>query len=181
MAIGTMTAQQLAGLRQDGNRYELVGGELRMMSPAGGRHGRVAMNLGALLRSHVVERDLGVVYAAETGFLLSRNPDTVRAGDVAFVSHARLEGIEDDTGYLPLAPDLVGEVVSPSDSPGEVDQKAHAWIAAGTRLVLVVNSQARMVRVHKAAAPVVELGEDDALDPGDVVPGWHPRVGDFFA
>ena len=81
-----MTAQQLAALPDDGKRYELVRGELHMMSPAGHEHGRVAMRLGSQLEQHVRGHQLGTVYAAETGFLIAREPDTVRAPDVAFVS-----------------------------------------------------------------------------------------------
>lgn len=87
--------KQFAALSVDTARSELIEGELRMMSPAGGRQGRVTMNCGRLLANHVDEHNLGVVYAAETGFVLARDPDTVRAPDVAFVSAARLSEIGD--------------------------------------------------------------------------------------
>jgi Uma2 family endonuclease len=78
--------EQLAELSGSEGRCELVRGELRMMSPAGGRHGQVAMQCGRLLANHVETHGLGVVYAAETGFILARDPDTVRAPDVAYRS-----------------------------------------------------------------------------------------------
>src|SRR5258706_2691268 len=116
----------------DGWRYELVDGGLRGVSPAGQEHGRVAMNLGSRLAQFVRERALGVVFAAETGFLIRRQPDTVRAPDVAFVSSARQSAAE---GFFPGAPDLAVEVVSPSDSFVEVEEKVLEWLGAGSQAV----------------------------------------------
>ena len=64
-----------------------------------------------MLASHVDAHQLGLVFAAETGFILSRNPDTVRAPDVAFVTQGRIDALDDITGFVPLAPDLVAEVI----------------------------------------------------------------------
>ncbi|MEM7315631.1 MAG: Uma2 family endonuclease, partial [Planctomycetota bacterium] len=129
------TAEQLATLPSDGNRYELIEGILYMMSPAGSDHGRVAMTIGALLYQHVKSHRLGETFAAETGFRISSDPDTVRAPDAAFVSQARLDASPPDgTSYLPLAPDLVVEVISPNDVFAEVERKASQWLAAGSRL-----------------------------------------------
>ena len=122
-AASPITAQQFAAMADDGKRYELVEGVLQMMSPAGGRHGFVAMRIGALLEPHVRSRKLGRVCAAETGFLLSTDPDTVRAPDVAFVNAEAIGKIDDLNGYLPVAPDLAVEVVSPSDTSTEVEAK----------------------------------------------------------
>ncbi len=176
----TVTAEQLLVLPDDGKRYELIQGELRMMSPAGGRHGRVAHNVGLILGTHVRQTELGVVFAAETGFLIARDPDTVRAPDVAFVNGERLEHIEDDAGYLPLAPDLVGEVISPSDTFSEVEKKAFGWLSAGTRMVLLIDPETRTLHVYRAADRILVLNEEAELDACDVVPGWRFRVGELF-
>lgn len=127
-----VTADQLLRLSAQGKRYELVKGELREMAPTGGRHGRVAIRLGGRLNSYVDEHNLGEVFAAETGFRLSKDPDTVRAPDVAFVARGRLpeEGLP--AGYPEIAPDLVVEVLSPSDAAVE------DWLEAGVKLVWVV-------------------------------------------
>lgn len=101
----------------DGSAYELVEGELRRMAPAGFQHGDVAARIGARLWQYAHDHDLGSV-VAETGFLLSRGPDTVRAPDAAFVSRHRLPPEDDHTGFLALAPDLVVEVVSLGTEPG---------------------------------------------------------------
>jgi Uma2 family endonuclease len=175
-----MTAEQLATLPDGGARYELVEGELRMMSPAGGRHGRVAIKLALLLANHVLPADLGAVYAAETGFILTRDPDTVRAPDVAFVAKSRLAEIQDERGFVPFAPDLAGEVISPNESFANLRAKALAWLAAGTRLVLLVDPEVKQVHVYRGPDNIVVLGLMDQLDADDVVAGWRIGVADLF-
>jgi Uma2 family endonuclease len=173
-------ARSLLGMRSDGRRYELVEGVLRMMAPAGGRHGRVAHTLGLILGMHVRSRQLGIVYAAETGFLLSRGPDTVRAPDVAFVGRDRAVHIDDDQGFVAVVPDLVGEVVSPRDSFSDVEEKVLAWLAAGTRLVIVVDPTTRTLHAYRGPDRVVVLREGESLDAGDVVPGLTIGVAELF-
>ena len=174
------TATQLAAMPDDGNRYELVDGELRMMSPAGRRHGRVAMRLGSLLDQHVSQNSLGEVLAAETGFLLSTDPDTVRAPDVAFVRANRLKGLDDVQGYLPVAPDLVAEVVSPSDSSSQIESKAQMWLAAGTAVVLVVDPASQTIRVYRDPSVIKVLHVDDVLEVDEVVKGWKLKIAAIF-
>ena len=176
----SVSAEELLRLPDDGNRYELVAGELRMMSPAGARHGRVAHNVALSLGTHVRHADLGVVFAAETGFLLSRDPDFVLAPDVAFVHSARLEQGAVDVSYLPLAPDLVGEVISPSDSFSGVEEKALTWLAAGTRMVLLIDPGTKTLHVYRALDNIAVLDENSSFDAGDVVPGWRFQVDELF-
>ncbi len=151
-----------------------------MMSPAGGRHGRIAARIGKLMAIHVDEYQLGECFAAETGFVLSRNPDTVRAPDVAFVSQEKMAALQDDSGFLPFAPDLAVEVVSPNDSFAEVEGKAWMWIASGTRLVLIVEPESETVYVYRAGTDIQVLDPQSVLDATDVVPGWRVQVADFF-
>jgi Uma2 family endonuclease len=179
-AAAVVDARALLDMRDDGQRYELVEGVLRMMSPAGGRHGRVAHALALILGTHVRNRQLGVVYAAETGFLLARDPDTVRAPDVAFVGRERAVGIDDDHGFVAVIPDLVGEVVSPRDSFSDVEEKVLAWLAAGTRLVIVIDPRTRTLHAYRRPDRVVVLREGESLDAGDVVPGLLIGVADLF-
>src|SRR5882762_6997701 len=152
----------------DGYRYELVKGELIRMSPPGAEHGSVTMNVAGPLYQHVRENDLGVVYAAETGFKLDADPDTVRAPDVAFVSRSRREEAGTVKAYWIGAPDLAVEVLSPHDRPRRVDEKVANWLEAGTRMVWVVNSKTRTVTVFRPDNTIV-LREEDILDGGDVV------------
>jgi Uma2 family endonuclease len=175
-----VTAEELLRMPDDGFRYELVCGELRKMPPAGHVHGRLAATLTASLVRYVTANQLGAVYAAETGFILRRNPDTVRAPDVAFIRQQRVQEVGDVAGYWPGAPDLAIEVVSPSDSYAEVEEKVFEWLEAGTLMVLVVNPRRRSVTVYRSLADIIVLTQNDALDGGDVVPGWTMPVKDIF-
>jgi Uma2 family endonuclease len=175
-----LSAEELLAKSDDGRRYELVQGELRMMSPAGAKHGRIALKLARRLGDHVEQHDLGETFAAETGFLLEQNPDTVRAPDVAFVSHARLRGLADHPGYLPLAPDLVAEVVSPNDSSSDVEEKALGWLSAGVAVVLVVDPQTKTIRDYRSAQEI-RVYSEGSIELDGVVSGYHLEVSELFA
>ena len=175
------TAEQLAQLPDDGNRYELVDGVLTMMSPAGGRHGRIAGRIFKLLVNYVDDHKLGVVFAAETGFLISTGPDTVRAPDAAFVCREKMEQLGDDTGFLPFAPELAVEVVSPNDSFAAIENKAFSWLDAGTQLVLIVEPESATVHAYRSRSNIKVLNSSDTIDADDVVAGWTVRVEELFA
>lgn len=175
-----MTADELLKMPDDGFRYELVKGELRKMAPAGHEHGRVAVRFTWRLAQHVETNRLGVVYAAETGFKIAADPDTVRAPDVAFVSRERLDEIKSASGFWPGAPDLAVEVVSPGDTYTEVEEKAIDWLAAGARMVLALNPRKRTVTVYRSLKDIVILHDDVALDFDDTVPGFKIAVKDIF-
>jgi len=174
------TAEELLRMPYDGFRYELVRGVLRRMTPAGNQHGKLAMKIGAHLFQYVEQNNLGTVYAAETGFRLSSNPDTVRAPDVAFVSARRIEEVGESQGYWPGAPDLAVEVISPEDVYAEGEEKVLDWLEAGTRLVAVVNPRKRTVTVYRSLSDIVVLTDENILDGSDVVPGWKMAVKDLF-
>lgn len=151
------------------------------MTPAGHPHGRIAVRITWPLAQYVEERGLGTVYAAETGFVLARNPDTVRAPDVAFVRRERVEEMGDTGGYWPGAPDLAVEVVSPGDAYAEVEGKVSEWLRAGARMVIVADPSNRVVKVHRGPTEVATLTEDDEIEGADVVPGWRMSVRSLFA
>jgi Uma2 family endonuclease len=176
-----VTADELLLMPDDGFRYELVKGELRRMNPAGNVHGRVTMNVAWRLARYVVENQLGAVYAAETGFRLSSDPDTVRSPDVAFVSQARIEEVGEVEGFWPEAPDLAVEVISPGDSYSEVEEKVFAWLDAGTKMVVVINPQQRSATVYKSPSDITALTEADVLIGGDIVPGFRLAIREIFA
>lgn len=176
--VPAVTADEVLRLPKDGFRYELVAGELVRRSPAGAQHGFVSAALAELLRRHVRQHRLGAVFGAETGFLLARNPDTVLAADVAFVSRARLLPTGIPRGFLPFAPDLVAEVRSPSDSRS-AQQKANAWLAAGSALCWIVDPDSRRVHVHTSDGVCV-LDADADLGGGDVLPGFRVAVRELF-
>ncbi|HKO58337.1 MAG TPA: Uma2 family endonuclease [Thermoanaerobaculia bacterium] len=169
-----MTADELLRLPDDGYRYELVRGELKRMSPGGAKHGKIGMRIGAPLGTYVVGRRLGEVFTSETSFLLSRNPDTVRCPDVAFVRTERL--VDTDAAY-PGAPDLVVEVISPGDTHAEVLRKTAEYLNAGVQAVILVDPRRKSVIVHRpsGATPL-----DEVLAVEDVVPGWQIPLSAIF-
>lgn len=176
----TTTADELLAMPEDGIRRELVEGELREMTPAGRRHARVARNILRSLDAHVVQHGLGEVYP-EYGYVLGREPDTVRAPDVSFLRSGRLEAGGEEEGYFPGVPDLAVEVVSPSDRYSAVSLKVDEYLEAGTPMVVLVDPPRRTVTVHRSRTEVAVLSEGDVLDGGDVVPGWTLPVRDIFA
>jgi Uma2 family endonuclease len=176
-----MTAEELFDLPDDGMRHELVEGELRTMPPAGFEHGDVAAELLFHVKAFVDAGKLGVVLAAETGFVLRRGPDTVRAPDVAFVRTERVPPREQRRKFAELAPDLVAEVTSPSDRVSEVNRKVAQWLDAGVRFVWVVDPESGVVVAHQPGGVAHLLRGDDVLDGGEVLPGFTLPLPDLFA
>src|ERR1700741_2507215 len=132
---GTMTADELWMLPDDGKRHELLAGRLTVMEPTGAEHGLVAGGVFGLMREHGGSLDLGVAFAAETGFVIGRTPDTVRAPDAAFVTKERYEALGSTDRFWPEAPAFSVEVLSPGDTTAEVQAEAFAWLDAGTTAV----------------------------------------------
>jgi Uma2 family endonuclease len=177
---GLVTAEQLLRMPDDGFRYELVEGELCRMTPGGGEHGYLALELGAELRNHVKAHQLGRTFGAETGFRLASDPDTVRAADAAFVRRERADEVGRIAEFWPGAPDLAVEVISPRDSYSEVHGKALEWLEAGSRMVVVVDPRKRTITCYRSRDEIRVLTEEDVLDGAEVVPGWKMRVGEVF-
>ena len=174
-----MTAEELLALPDDVHA-ELVDGVLVVMSPASGPHGSIATRLLGVLYAWVQERGAGELFDSSTGFLLRRHPDTVRSPDVAFVRAERLPGGV-QPGFVPLAPDLAVEILSPSNSAAEMNHKLADYFRHGTRLVWVVDPDARTVTTYAAGAVPRRLGGDDPLEGGDVLPGLAVPVAALFA
>ncbi len=176
-----MTAEDLLELPEDHMRHELIEGELRTMPPAGHEHGSLGSELFLSLGNHVKANRLGKVYLAETGFTVSREPDTVLAPDVAFVSTERLNLIHRREGYFPGVPDLAVEVISPSDRYSEVEEKVKSWLQHGTRMVIVVDPRTETLKVYRSPSDVQILTREDTLECGDVIPGWTLSLAELFA
>jgi Uma2 family endonuclease len=175
-----LTAEELYLLADDGQRYELVRGELICMAATGGQHGIVASRLDYRLRAFVESHALGEVCAAETGFRLSQNPDTVRAPDVSFIARERLPTQGAPEGYWPFAPDLAVEVISPSDRFDDVLTKVQEYLRAGTRLVWVFHPRTKTVTIYRANGDVQLLQEQEGLSGEEVLPGFHCQIREFF-
>jgi Uma2 family endonuclease len=175
-----MTAEELMALPDDGWQYELIEGVLHRMSPAGNEASAIALRIGGRIDAFAFERRLGTVTGADGGYFFGRDPDTVRAPDVAFVRAGRLPPPAEREGYSPVIPDLAVEVVSPNDSAREVAEKVAFYLANGVPLVWVVRPRPRTVTVHRAGGEPVVLGEGDVLDGGEVLPGFRLPVADLF-
>jgi Uma2 family endonuclease len=175
-----MTAEEFLMASVPDGKAELVRGELRVTPPAGGPHGVAAINLVVLLSNHARATGAGRAFGDGFGYELVRLPHTVRVPDGSFVRAHRLpeEGI--GPGLLKLAPDLAIEVLSPSETASELQEKLDDYKAAGTPLVWVVDPMRRTVMVVASDAPVEWLHEADVLEGGEVVPGFSCRVADIF-
>lgn len=168
-----VTADELLEISaRDENRYELIQGKVRVMSPAGGEHGFIAARLNARILIHAEDNRLGAVFAAETGFVLETNPDMVRAPDVAYI-RANQARSRISSHYVPGAPDLAVEVVSPGDRADEVQDKVQDWLSHGAQLVWVVEPKTRTVTVYRPDGTANVLQATDTLDGEDVLPGFR--------
>jgi Uma2 family endonuclease len=173
-------AEQLYELPDDGLKYELLRGRL-VSDPLPDRiHGRTVARISYLISNFVDSSRLGVVYTGGTGFVLARQPDTVRGPDVAFLSNERERETENARPYLPGAPDLAVEVVSPSDRTREVLGKASDYLAAGSRIVWVVNPVREEVSVFRSPFAPRVLAGTDLLDGEDVLPGLSVTIAEIF-
>lgn len=174
------TAAELELMPYARGRYELIRGELIQLSPAGRQHGNIGFEFARQFSNFVKAHHLGEVYLAETGFILNREPDTVRAPDFAFIRKARLAEIEGVTGYIPIPPDLAMEVISPTDRYTEVNQKTQDWLLFGVRVVIVINPRNQETAVHRPDVTPVILNADATLELPEIVPGWSMALGELF-
>src|SRR5690349_1565335 len=163
-----MTADELLHVRIPDKRVELVRGRLVVRELRGLQHGRVTMELAGRLDTHVRGADLGQVLPA-VGFKLASDPDTVRGPDIAFIRSDRLPDPE-PAGFPDFAPDLVAEVLSPGDRPGEILAKVADWLSAGTRLVWVVDPLRRVARVYRQDGSETIVTAEASLEGEDVLP-----------
>ncbi|MBI4441802.1 MAG: Uma2 family endonuclease [Acidobacteria bacterium] len=175
-----LTSEDLWKRVADGSRYELSEGELLPMTPVGMEHGAIVGAILELLRKYVRKENLGLV-GTEIGFRLARDPDTVRAPDVAFVAKHRLpkEGVPKK--FAEFAPDLAVEVLSPEDTASEVLRKIEEYLAAGVALAWVVDPATRTVTVYRSLRDIQILSADQELDGGTVLPGFRARVAEIFS
>lgn len=174
-----VTADELMRLSTDGGRYELVRGELQILSFASSEQSVVTAALTTLVGLFVRQHALGATCVA-AGFQLEHDPDTVLAPDISFIERRRFEAAVLTGKFWQGPPDLAVEVKSPGDRAGEASAKAQSWLAHGTHQVWIVNPKKRTVTVYHQDGRVVVLSEADELEGGDVVPGFTCPIHKIF-
>jgi len=177
-ATKAFTVEDVERFAADGRDFELLQGELIEVSPTSRRHGRSAGNILVPLSTYVKKEKAGEAFV-EVGFILQRNPDVLLGPDVSFVRADCLTE-QDEDGFLPLAPDLAVEVISPSERRGTIARKVRAYLDAGVPLLWLVYPLRGNVVVHEAGQPPRTLSEDDTLDGGAVLPGFTLPVREIF-
>jgi Uma2 family endonuclease len=174
-----MTAEQLERIEIPGKSTELVRGRLVVLEPPGTYHGKLAGRLLVRVGAFVESHRLGEVFGQDTGFRIASNPDTVRAPDLAFLGHERAARVA-RRGYAAVAPDLVAEIISPDDRPGEVRAKIAEWLDAGVRLAWELDPDRRVARMHRPDGSQSLVDADDELDGGAVLPGFRCELKDLY-
>lgn len=174
-----VTAEELLAMGDIG-RCELIDGEIIHMAPAGAEHGNIAARLLVRIGGFVEKHSIGNAYAAETGFTITRNPDTTRAPDVGFVSKERLPRIS-KRGFFDGAPDLAVEVMSPDDRVSEVIAKVDQWLAAGTMSVWIVDPPNKTIEIYRRDAQLLRYRAGDVLRDEPTLPGFELAINEVFA
>lgn len=175
-----LTVEQFEWLpEEDGYRVELSAGRLVREPLPGPRHGRIGVKLAARIDAYAVEHNLGLTFG-EAGFVLRRDPDTVRGPDVSFVSHARLPAQGYAGTFWHMAPDLAVEILSPSNRWPDMRRKANEYLDAGSRLVWLIDPARRCASVHQAGAAALHVDAAGVLDGGAVLPGFSLPLADLF-
>jgi Uma2 family endonuclease len=172
-----ITAEALLELG-DASPCELVQGEIIHMTPPGFEHGDIAVEIAYRIKSFIRGKGLGKV-VGEAGFVLARNPDTVRSPDVAFVRRDRAPAHRWPK-YFDGAPDLAIEVVSPWDSRSEVAAKVDQWLAAGTQSVWIIDPPNRSIEVYRVGNKIIRYRDEDELRDEPVLPGFALKLAEFF-
>jgi Uma2 family endonuclease len=174
-----LTGEELARLGDIG-RSELVKGEIVSMSPTGYVHGGIEVEIAATLRVFVRQHQSGRVFSGEVGIYTGRDPDTVRAADVAFVSNERMSQVKSQS-YLDVAPELVVEVLSPDDRWSDLTDKLDEYFAIGVKVIWVVDPRRKQVYVYRSVTDVQRLAVEETLTGGEALPGFSVPVAELFA
>lgn len=180
VATKLITVEALEAMGGGGRHSELVDGVLLEMSPTAWDHGFIASDLHEFLAPYVRSRRLGQLLIAGAGFAVAREPDSVLAPDIAFVSTERLDDVKRGRGFSPVAPDLVVEIESTSNSERQIARKMELYLAGGTRLIWLIRPRTRAVLVYRPDRPVETLTAADELDGHDVLPGFRLKIGELF-
>jgi Uma2 family endonuclease len=145
---------------------------------AGRSHAKFQVKLGARLLAYADETGRGLVLGG-AGIFTHRNPDTVRGADILFISHDRYARCGTST-FLDVAPELVVEIYSPDDHPGEVARKVQEYLSVGVDRVWVVSLRRQTVQIHSPTASPETLGIGDILRDEEILPGFSLPLSELF-
>jgi Uma2 family endonuclease len=173
-----VTAEELWRLPGDGTRRQLVRGRIVVKPLRGARHGGIVANVGTLIGQWA--QRCGGCAAVSSGYILSRNPDTVRGPDVSYVRAGRVPAAAEGESFWAVAPDLAVEIVSPTDSAEVIREKVRDYLIAGTRLVWVIYPRSREVVAHTPDGLSQTFAAADTLASPDVLPGFSCKVAELF-
>jgi Uma2 family endonuclease len=177
---GLLTAEDFARLPDRGRRAILVRGRVEETPMPPPKHGYYCVNIAAALFNHAKAHDLGRVMSNDSWVLTARGPDTVRGADVAFWSYARLPKGDLPDGVIEVAPDLVIEVRSPTERWNSVFGKVSEYLAAGVRVVCILDPRTETLSVYRDEELQVILTADDEMTLPDVLGDFRIQVGRFF-
>ena len=166
--------------RPDLNPCELVNGRVVPTMPTGPGHGAIEAKLTTRLTIWAEATGRGEVEVGEVGIFIRRDPDTVRAADILFISHERLTR-RASSGYLEVAPELVVEILSPDDRWSEVKEKLEDYFSAGADRVWVLVPKLRRILVHRSPTEAVQLDAAQILTDEEILPGFSVLVSELFS
>jgi Uma2 family endonuclease len=174
-----MTAEELFR-RPDLGPCELVDGRIVPMTPTGDVHGDVESELGMALRLYGKQSKRGKSLVGEVGLYVRRDPDTVRAADIIFISHERYAR-RGSSAYLDVAPELIVEILSPDDRWAGVTGKLNDYFSAGVNVVWVVDPRLRKVFSYRSLTDVKQFERGQLLVEDEFLPGFSVPVSDLFS
>lgn len=174
------TADELFALGSDAP-FELIQGELVRVSPSALKSNLVLNYINWQLYGFVLTHNLGSVSVAEAGYLVETKPDTVVAPDIAFVARHRMPSPVPDHGFVRLRPDLIVEVISPSDERGDIKTKQALYDRIAVPMVWWIDPRREIASIHVPGQPVRTIDRTGSLEGGDILPGFSLALADVFA
>lgn len=193
MTIATqlLTLETFAAL-YEGRPYELIAGvpvpmyydelgKVCEVSPTGGKHQMMVVEIAYYLREYARKQRPGLVLAGEGGMVIDRSPDTIRAFDAAYIAQENLPETGIPTGYWETPLDLVVEVISPGNRAGEMRAKVADYLSAGVKMVWLIYPDGYLVDVYRPDQPTLTMQRGDVLEGEEVLPEFRLKIDDLFA
>lgn len=177
-AQSLITGEELAAMHNS-ELTELIKGEIAPLMPTGHPHSFYEGNITGFLFNFVRKHKLGRVLTGEVGIYTHRQPDSIRAADVAFISHQRLAQVQ-STSFLDICPELIVEILSPTDSWSEVYEKIEEYFSVHAQLIWIIDPRRQRIHVYHSATNVTILTDKDMLTGSNILPGFEISVAELF-